>query len=282
MLPVMTFFIIVLLFAIIFLYFQYSNSERDKKLLAQNLETETMRVNDEVNVLDDERENLRSFVENISQAKESGLRNPTWNELKTFLQSDNTNKFTYNDSFDCSGFSLEIFKRARDIGFRAGIVEIISENSTNAHMLNIFETSDRGIIYVDDTGNKEGNAEDKIAYVEIGERYGTIELNGVKDKRIDCNVSCSQFAKEVTYVNYTNVFAYDYFAKFDNCIKFYDECSDLYNKAVADYNNGIRKYSHSEMEKWLDNLKNLKSELANGVYYFLSRSDVVKSMQVYW
>ncbi|MCX6013709.1 MAG: hypothetical protein NTV30_09995, partial [Chloroflexi bacterium] len=83
--------------------------------------------------------------------------NPTWEELKQFLLEDNTDKILYEDAiFVCSDFSETLHNNAEKAGIKAGYVCITFFNSTTGHTLNVFTTTDRGIIYIDDTGTETG------------------------------------------------------------------------------------------------------------------------------
>jgi len=187
-----------------------------------------------------------------------------------------------NETFDCTGFAVELFKRARASGFRVGFVDLEFGENKTGHMLNVFQTVDKGLIFIDVTGNEKGTERDKVAYIKLGNFYGTIELNGVKEKRIACDISCSQFAKELTYVNYQNLFDYDYFLESKKCVEFYTECIDQYNKAVDEFNKGNKKYSYAELKKWFENLEILGNELSRDNFYIISQGDEVKNIQIYW
>ena len=267
-----------LLLSSVFYSVKQNQELKQRDLIIQNLRSENIKLQNNVSLLKTEIIRVKSVLQNLSKTKE--LRNPNWEELKVFLEVDKTNELVYNDNFDCSGFAIELFKRARAKGLICAFVEIEFEEE-KAHTLNAFQT-DKGLIFVDVTGDESGNGKDKIAYVELGKPYGTIALEGVKERKIACNITCSQLAKSPKYTNHSNLFDYEYFLNFKECIRLYESCVDQYNQAVENYNKGIRTYSRAELEQWLENLKELESELGKERVYFLSESNTVKNVQIYW
>jgi len=105
--------------------------------------------------------------------------NPTWSKLKSFLGSDNTDQQTYSyTSFVCVDFAEMLHNNAEAVGIRTAYVLIQLGPSDNyptsgGHALNAFETTDKGLVYIDCTapsGNYEGSV-DKIVDVEVGKPY---------------------------------------------------------------------------------------------------------------
>jgi hypothetical protein len=273
---------LLFIIAIISFYIATTQKLNLKDSVIQNLQDEKTELENKNVLLEADKEKLSSFLTNISEAKESELKNPTWEELKIFLDSDDTNKLVYNKSFDCTGFAIELFKRTRDTGLRCGLVEVEYEENTTGHMLNVFQTVDKGLAFIDVTGNENGRGLDKIAYVEVGKPYGIIYLKKVNEQNVNCDVTCSQLTKEMSYVNYPNIFSYDYFASLNKCINFYKDCIKEYNNAVAQFNRGNRTYSFSELQKWGDNLNVLGNQLTLDNFYIISESKVVKNINIYW
>jgi len=273
--------ILLLIAGFAFYFFQSTDTIKKKDSTIASLEKDKTSLESAVNLLQSEREDVKLLLKNISDIKNSELRDPTWNELKMFLELDDTNKMRYNDSFDCSGFAIELFKRARNIGLRCGIAEVEYEKNTTGHMLNVFQT-DKGLIFVDVTGNENGTGKDQIAYIKVGKHYGTIDLNGIKEERISCDVTCSQFAKGLTYAYHSDIFGYSYFSAFKQCTELYRSCSESYNEAVVDYNRRRSSYTYTEIQQWLENLRILEKEVASGSFYFISESEIVKDIEIYW
>lgn len=122
--------------------------------------------------------------------EDAALKNPTWNELKDFLLSDNTDKrFYVYPSFTSENYAEMLQNNAKKSGWRCAIVRIHLDwldRQTGAHVngvyfLNAFETTDQGIVYIDSTnpsvdpggdypGGFTGNAE-SVAKLEIGNNF---------------------------------------------------------------------------------------------------------------
>ncbi len=103
--------------------------------------------------------------------------NPTLNELLDFLRKDDTNHNVYNTASMRSGdFATLVQNKAAKWDIRCGVV-IITFNSRNGFICNIFETTDNGIVYIDCTGNPEGTGHDKIAKFDRGQDYTIEDIN---------------------------------------------------------------------------------------------------------
>ena len=85
-------------------------------------------------------------------------KDPSWNQLYWFLQSDHTDALEYRDNFfTCGEFAEMLHNNAEKAGWRTAYVVIKlgpSEYYAEAglHALNAFETTDRGLVYIDGTG----------------------------------------------------------------------------------------------------------------------------------
>jgi myosin heavy subunit len=108
----------------------------------------------------------------------SAAKNPTWNDLMSFIAKDKTENHTYIlNTYDCSQFSRDVHNNAEAAGIRAAEVQIFFENEKMGHALNAFLTTDYGLVYIDCT-----ETPDKIARVKTGKEYRAINLswaNGV-------------------------------------------------------------------------------------------------------
>jgi hypothetical protein len=116
---------------------------------------------------------------------------PTWDELISFLESDDTDEHPYiEDSFVCADFAEMLHNNAEVSGIKAAYVSvdfIVGEG----HAINTFNTTDKGLVYVDCTRGfsapiiaeltvsekKEDREHDKIAYVVEGNEYGLISID---------------------------------------------------------------------------------------------------------
>lgn len=109
--------------------------------------------------------------------------NPTYNQLLDFLKADKTDERPYTSTYVCSDFAKALHDNAEAAGIRAGWVGAIGAD----HAFNVFETTDKGIVYIDCTGVPGGaTLQDKQLNVVIGQplsgkylfRQGTINNMG--------------------------------------------------------------------------------------------------------
>ncbi|MFO7773515.1 MAG: hypothetical protein R6V59_06230 [Dehalococcoidia bacterium] len=111
------------------------------------------------------------------------LSNPSWVELKDFLHEDDTDEMEYvYPTTVCFDFAQRLQKNAKTAGWRCAFVEVELEGypdwygygipSSTGHALNAFETTDKGLVYIDCTAapGYSGNA-DKTVDVIVGGQY---------------------------------------------------------------------------------------------------------------
>lgn len=97
---------------------------------------------------------------------------PTWNELESFLLFDDTNSIEYVDrNFVCRNFAETLKNNAEMSGIRAAYVYIEFDNCQFAHAINAFNTTDKGLVFIDNTGTINGTGGDLIVTVEKGIEY---------------------------------------------------------------------------------------------------------------
>lgn len=129
---------------------------------------------------------LGSLHEPMHLVQNETAHDPTWDELITFLKEDDTDRQQYRDRvFDCTQFAERLHNNAEQAGIRAAVVTIFWYNNSTGHALNAFETTDKGLTFVDGTGSREKlegrQSLDGIAYVEKGKNYGTISIYRASD-----------------------------------------------------------------------------------------------------
>ena len=118
-------------------------------------------------------------------------RDVSWEQVKEFVMNDDTNTHTYiPGSFVCADFAAMLHNRAEAAGIKTAYVSVEFAEGP-AHALDAFNTTDRGLVYIDCTGPgfqspTFGNSSDsqdiyaeydKVAYIEIGQPYGLISLD---------------------------------------------------------------------------------------------------------
>jgi len=108
--------------------------------------------------------------------------NPSWAELEAFLQSDQTDRHAYvAGKFTCGDFAEMLHNNAEAAGIRAAIVAIELRpagmmGGTTNHSLNAFETTDKGLMYIDSTSSSQGYYADKEVSVDVGQEYQPVSI----------------------------------------------------------------------------------------------------------
>lgn len=106
---------------------------------------------------------------------------PTYDQLIEFLKADKTDERPYTSTYVCSDFAKTLHDNAEKNGIRAGW---IGSRSCN-HAFNVFQTTDKGTVYIDCTGVPGGaTLQDKQLNVEVGQpltgkylfRSGTVQM----------------------------------------------------------------------------------------------------------
>ncbi len=116
-------------------------------------------------------------------------KNPTWNELVKFLQQDDTDRQEYDiNSFVCADFAEMLHNNAERAGWRCAYVSVkltgyrdfanLGIPSDTGHALNAFETTDRGLIYIDCTNSTISGvlSADTVIEVAVGKSYVPVSI----------------------------------------------------------------------------------------------------------
>jgi hypothetical protein len=118
-------------------------------------------------------------------------QDPTWEQLKNFVVDDDTDCHQYMEgSFVCTEFAAMLHDRAEAARIRAAYVSVDFLGEPG-HALNAFQTTDRGLVYIDCTGpglNAQTPAAidgrehgipsyDKVAYMASGSEYGLLSID---------------------------------------------------------------------------------------------------------
>jgi hypothetical protein len=118
-------------------------------------------------------------------------RTVTLSELKDFVFADKTDEQMYIPGARmCGFFAQTVHNNAEKAGIKAGVAIISFEGESVLHAINVFQTSDRGVVYIDCTGTRTSpsgledwllklvypRGQDRMAYVAGGKAYGTIPL----------------------------------------------------------------------------------------------------------
>lgn len=119
--------------------------------------------------------------------------NPTWAQVKSFIAQDQTDQIPYSlTSFDCANYAERVYDNAEARGIRTAFVVISFQDGSVPHALNAFQTTDRGLVFVDSTRplvafatfsvpgeRKFGTTTnyDKVGYPKVGQPYGIVSLS---------------------------------------------------------------------------------------------------------
>ena len=100
--------------------------------------------------------------------------NPTWAQLSDFLLKDKTDRKAYVPGvYMCGDFTRDVHNNAERAGIRAAYVAV--ELPGGYHSLNAFQTTDKGLVFIDCTGleaSQSGPSNcDKTVNVTLGESY---------------------------------------------------------------------------------------------------------------
>jgi hypothetical protein len=80
-------------------------------------------------------------------------RNPTYQEVIDFIKSDQTDKIEYNSSsFVCGDYAELVHNNAERAGIKCGWVSLSLSDGTG-HACNSFNTTDKGLIWIDCTSS---------------------------------------------------------------------------------------------------------------------------------
>ena len=130
--------------------------------------------------------------------------NPTWQQLAAFINDDGTDEKTYSEfSFPCGAFAEEVHNNAEAAGIKAAWVAVEFGDLTWGHACNAFQTTDKGLVFIDCTGEDlrskftitpapidgtvygEVDNRDTVAYIELGEVYGLVSIDNTSYYGLD-------------------------------------------------------------------------------------------------
>jgi hypothetical protein len=97
--------------------------------------------------------------------------NPSYGQLLTFLEADKTEEHPYIDGqYICVDFAKTLHDNAERSGIKAAFIGCDFSDKSIGHAFNMFNTTDKGIVYIDDTGVPGSSTyEDKILNVAVGQ-----------------------------------------------------------------------------------------------------------------
>jgi myosin heavy subunit len=101
-------------------------------------------------------QNLQASYNSLTTGYGYVLRDPTYQEMKTFIAADKTDTNTYVDpTYVCEDFAYDVRVHAMQQKIRCAFVTIHYPDS--AHAIVAFNTTDKGIIYIEPQSDEEVN-----------------------------------------------------------------------------------------------------------------------------
>ncbi|MEA2074450.1 MAG: hypothetical protein U9O85_01760 [Euryarchaeota archaeon] len=268
---------------------------------------------------------------------------PTWGELIAFLKRDDTDKHPYNfSSFVCADFAEMLHNNAESSGIKAAWVAVDFEltpyplytpsfptlypfhNATDdkkpgygisipgeGHALNAFNTTDKGLVYVDctrgfstptiaeltDSEERRECEHDKITYVVEGKEYGLISIDKATSPEYcfyeEYTEKCEEYDRELEAYN-SDVEAYN------NDVEAYERDGEVYERALRGRTIIRDPLEYERLNKMYNDLKARENELdirgtefdarREGLdeqqeelgYYRWESLGVVTNVEVYW
>jgi len=220
--------------------------------------------------------------------------NPTYAELVAFIKEDSTDEHRYATSVDvyigsaevpyvCSDFAEAVHNNAEAAGIKAAWVGIGLEGEDEGHACNAFETTDRGLVYIDCTGGDlwsrlahlftpTSTSWDKVAYVEIGKEYGVIDIDKAK------------LLSYSFYLEYTQKWQ-----EFETKLEAYNREVERYNQEISGkvYVEGSSELARieaweAELDKQKQILDSLEEELGYYWYELPDGTSIVEDIHIHW
>lgn len=82
-------------------------------------------------------------------------RDPSYSEVMDFLKTDDTVNHKYSKpEYTCADFAQDLQNNAERQGLNCGYASMKFCGKENGHAVNVFDTVDQGLVYVDDTAGK--------------------------------------------------------------------------------------------------------------------------------
>ncbi len=94
--------------------------------------------------------------------------NPTYEELMDFLAKNDIDKRDYEyPTYTCGNFAVDLHDAAEKKYIRAGIVCALNDDGDFDHAFNVFQTTDKGTVFIDCTSGYDGENDlgDCIAHI---------------------------------------------------------------------------------------------------------------------
>jgi hypothetical protein len=217
---------------------------------------------------------------------------PTYAELIAFIEEDTTDEHHYfTFSYVCSDFAEDVHNNAEAAGIRAAWVGIDLEGDDEGHALNAFETTDRGLVYIDCTGQDLLSGLQNLRVVETGEGFNLLNnsptsWDAIAYIEVDKEYGLIPIAKAESLL-------YSFYEEYKQKWQEYEELVSEYNAEVIQYNEEISGKIYIEgspelamIEAWEASLKEkeevidkLSEELGD---YWFELPGIVTDIYIHW
>lgn len=156
------------------IYQSTSELSQEKQTLQNELnsrEKELTNVNSQIYYTENEliktRNSLNETYCEVEMRQSDGiyeLHNPSYSEAMSFIKTDKTNYKKYDEeTFNCAHYSLEVNNESESRGIRCAYV-FVNLSGEVAHALVAFNTTDKGILYIEPQSDEKVN-------LEVGKDY---------------------------------------------------------------------------------------------------------------
>ncbi len=114
-----------------------------------NVEIELNTSKELAESLEDTLSNLQANYDRLTTGYGYVLRDPSYQEMKDFLEQDETSEQEYlRNEYICVDFAANVKANAAKEGIRCAYV-VIEYLGTNGHAIVAFDTTDRGLVYIE-------------------------------------------------------------------------------------------------------------------------------------
>ena len=126
--------------------------------------------------------------------------NPTYGELIDFLAKNDIDKRDYEyPRYTCGNFAVDLHDAAEKKFIRAGIVCALNDDGDFDHAFNVFQTTDKGTVFIDCTSGYDGENDLGDCIAHIGNAMEGYTITSIDNPE-----------ESITYEFYGTVY-YEYF-----------------------------------------------------------------------
>jgi len=250
--------------------------------------------------------------EPIELINNPGATNPTYAELVAFIDEDATNTLAYVaeglEAHISADFAEEVHNNAEASGISAAWVSIDFKGDEEGYALNAFETTDRGLIYIDCTGHTSRRLskpkdtldiipQDTVSIVSPSARVSWDTVAYIKPDGVYEWIDEEYVWIELEYgrieVEYAKAFSYDFYKEYKQKWQEYESLINDYNAEVTQFNLEIEENVYEAdsqelaiVEAWEERLERemrfleeLKKELSD---FWIKPLGIVEDIYIRW